>query len=114
MLVVDGGIKTEILGDPRALVVGAGDANDAAAVNFSNLPDDAACCASGGGDDERLAFLGRSDLHAEESSEAIGAEHSEKNGVRDEGNLRNLLEETLGGSIDDDVFLQARQTRDAV
>src|SRR4029077_480598 len=33
ILVIDGGVETEILGDPGAFVVGAGDANDAAAVN---------------------------------------------------------------------------------
>src|SRR6266446_635447 len=63
MLVVNGGVETEILGDPGALVVGAGDAHDAAAVNLSNLPSDASGGASGGGNHQRLAFLGRGDFH---------------------------------------------------
>ena len=58
MLVVDGGVEAEILGDPCAFVVAAGDANDAAAVNFSNLPHDTAGSTAGGGDDERVTFFG--------------------------------------------------------
>src|SRR5260370_7824074 len=37
MLVVDGGVKAEILGNPGAFFVRAGDAHDAAAVNLSDL-----------------------------------------------------------------------------
>src|SRR6266481_8972008 len=114
MLVVDGGVKAEILGDPGALVVGAGDANDPAAANFSNLPGDAASGARRGRDDERFAFLGRGDFHSEKSSEAGDAEHAEEDGVRNEGNLRQLLEEALRGRVDDNVFLKASEARDAI
>src|SRR6267378_4678282 len=81
MLVVNGGVKTEVLGDPGAFVIGAGDTDDAAAVNLSNLPGDAASGASGGGDDERFAFLGRGDFHAEKSSEPVEAENSEEDRI---------------------------------
>src|SRR6266699_4648926 len=114
MLVVDGGVEAEILGDPGAFVVAAGDADDAAAVNFSNLSNDAAGSASGSGDDERFALLRRSDFHAEKRGESIEAEHPEENGVRNEGNLWDFLEEVLRRCIDDDVLLEASEARDAV
>src|SRR6202521_3068049 len=114
MLVVDGGVETEILGDPCAFVVAAGDANDAAAVNPSNLPDDAAGGASGGGDDERVTFFRLGDLHPEKRSESVDAEHAEEYGVRDERDLRHFVEGALGGFIEDDVLLKARETCDAV
>src|SRR5580692_8307280 len=107
MLVVDGGVETEILGDPGAFVIGAGNANDAAAVNLCDLPRDAAGSAGGRGDHERFALLRRRDFHSEKSSEAVHAEDTEEDSVRNEWNLRNFLEELLGGGIDDNVFLKA-------
>src|SRR5260370_39732629 len=111
MLVVDGGVEAEILGDPCAFVVAAGDADDAAAVNLSNLSDDAAGSASGGGDDERFALLRRSDFHAEKRGESVEAEHPEEKGVRNEGNLWDFLEDVLRKCIDDDVLLEASHCR---
>ncbi len=114
MLVVDGGVETEILGDPGAFVVGAGDTDDAATVDLSNLPSDASGGASGRGDDEGFALLRRRDFHAEKSSEAVESKNPEENGVRDEGNLRQLLEEALRRRVDDNVLLKASEARDAV
>src|SRR5260370_32604635 len=114
MLVVDGRIETEILGNPGAFVVGAGDTDDAAAMNLSNLPSDASGGASGGGDDEGFALFRRRNLHAEKSSETVETEHTKEDGVRDEGNLRQLLEEALRGFVDDNAVLQAREASDAV
>jgi hypothetical protein len=68
MLVVDSGVEAEILDDPSAFFVGASDANDAAAVNLSNLTDDAAGSASGGGNDERFTFFWLGDFHPEKRS----------------------------------------------
>src|SRR6266566_2503145 len=68
MLVVDGGVETELLGDPCAFVVATGDANDAATVKLSNLSDDDAGGANGGGDDKRLTFFWRCDFHSEKGS----------------------------------------------
>src|SRR5258708_39083566 len=78
MLVVDGGVETEILGNPSAFVVGAGYADDSAAMNLSNLSDDAAGGAGRGGDDERLAFFRLGDFHAEKSGEAVQAKNAEE------------------------------------
>src|SRR5580692_1883109 len=107
MLVVDGGVETEIFGDPGAFVIGAGNANDAAAVNLSDLPRDAASGASGCGDNQGFALFRRCDFHVKKSSEAVQAEDAEEDRVRNEWNLRNFLEELLGGGIDDNVFLKA-------
>jgi len=114
MFVVDGGVETEILGDPRAFVVSARNANDAAAVNLSNLPGDASGGPGRGGDDKRFAFFGRCDFHAEKSSKAVEAEHAEENRVRNKRNLRDFLEELLRGHVDDDIVLQTSKARDAV
>ena len=51
MLVVDGGVEAEIFGDPGTLLVAAGDAHNAAAVNLSDLSSDASRSSSGGADD---------------------------------------------------------------
>src|SRR5204862_4289437 len=109
MLVVDGGIEAEILGDPCAFVVAAGDAHDAAAVNLSNLPDDAAGGASGGGHDERVAFFRLGNLPPEKRGESVDAEDAEEYGVRDERNLGDFLEGALGGFIEDDILLKASE-----
>jgi len=110
MLVVDGGIETEILGDPGAFLARTGDTNDAAAVNLADLPGDAAGGASGGGDNERFAFLGLGNFHAEKSSEAVDAEHAKEDRVRNERNLREFLEKLLRGRVNDDVVLQSRKS----
>src|SRR5439155_20900554 len=81
VLVVDGSVETEFLGDPGAFFIGAGDADDAAAVNLANLPGDPAGGSGSGGNDQRFAFLCRGDFHSEKCSEPVGAEHAEKNGV---------------------------------
>src|SRR6266436_6693205 len=114
VLVVDSGVKAEIFRDPSAFVVGAGNTHDTAAMNLSNLSGDAAGRAGGGGNDERLALLGRSDFHAEKRGKSVEAEHAEEDGVRNERNLRQLLEEALRGRVDDNVVLKAGEARDAV
>src|SRR3979490_2683674 len=70
--------------------------------------------AGGGGDDKGFALLRRRDFHAEKSSEAVETEHTQEDGVRNEGNLGRLLEEALRGRVDDNVFLKAGEPRDAV
>src|SRR5438309_8159270 len=95
MLVVDGGIETKILGDPGALVIRAGNPNDAAAVNFSNLPGDAAGSASGGGDDKGFALLRRRDFHTEQSGEAVHAEQADADGGGIDRNLRVCVDELM-------------------
>src|SRR5258708_29888994 len=114
MLVVDSSVEAEILGDPGAFVIRAGNANDAAAVNLSNLSGDAASGAGGGGDDERFAFLGRGYLHSEKSSEPVKTEHAKEDGIRNERNLGQLLEEALRGRIDDNVLLKTGEARYAI
>src|SRR6266550_4959587 len=105
---------------PRSLaihahfVVAAGDAHDAAAVNLSNLPDDAAGGASGGGHVERVAFFRLGNLHPEKRGESVDAEDAEEYGVRDERNLGDFLEGALGGFIEDDILLKASEPGYAV
>ena len=83
-------------------------------MNLSNLPDDAAGSASGGGDDERVAFFRLGNFHTEKRGKAVDAENAKERGVRNEGNLGQLLEEALRGRVDDNVFLKAGEPRDAV
>jgi len=54
---VDGDVEAEIVLIHLRFFIGAGDADDAAAVDFSSLADDAAGGSSGGGDDEGFAGL---------------------------------------------------------
>src|SRR5260370_36517048 len=114
MLVVDGGVKAKVFGNPGAFFIRASDADHAAAVNLADLSGDAARGACRCGNYQRFALLWRSDLHAEKSSESVGAKCPEKNGVRNKRNLRQFLEETFRGFIDDDVVLQSRKACDAV
>lgn len=58
MLVVDGGVEAEIVLNPFAFFIGAGDANDAAAVNFAELSGDTAGGAGGSGNDKGFAGEG--------------------------------------------------------
>src|ERR1700687_5983009 len=81
LLVVDGRVKTEILGEPATLFVVAGDTDDAAALNLPDLTGDAARGAGGGGDHQRLAFVGLRDFHSEKSGEAVDAQNAEENRV---------------------------------
>src|SRR5690349_23535636 len=114
MLVVDGGVEAELLGDPGTFFVGAGNAHNAAAVDLSDLSSDASRSSSGRGHDERFAFLGCGDFHAKKSSEPVGAKCPEENGVRNKRNLREFLEEMFRGFVDDNVVLEAREARYAV
>ena len=68
VFVVDGSIEAEILFNPFAFFIGAGNANDAAAVNFADLSDDAAGGAGGGGNDEGFAGLRFADIEQTEIS----------------------------------------------
>src|SRR5437667_10855927 len=90
LFVVDGGVEAEILRNPGAFLVGAGNADNATAVNLADLADDAPGGARGSGDDKGLAFLGLSDFHAEKRGQAVHAEYAEEGGSRHEGNLGDL------------------------
>src|SRR5258708_19966342 len=57
LLVVDGGVETEIPGDPGAFFIGAGDANYPATVKLSNLSGDAAGSAAGRRYHDPVPFL---------------------------------------------------------
>ena len=96
MLVVDGGVEAEIVFNPFTFFIGAGDADDAAAVNFAELADDAAGGSGGGGNDERFAGLGLADFEeAEVGGEAVDAEECEEIGVGEKGNGGEFLKGAL-------------------
>ena len=92
LFVVDGRIKAEVFRDPIAFFVAAGDAHDAAAVNLSDLSDDATGCACGRGNDERFTFLRLRDFHAEKRRQSVDSQHAKKNGIGNKRNFRNSLE----------------------
>src|ERR1044072_6501362 len=62
VLVVDRGIEAEFGSQPLALVLAAGDADDVAALDLRDLPDDRADTAGGCRYDNRLAFLPFADM----------------------------------------------------
>ena len=98
MLVVEGGVESKVFGDPGALVIAAGDADDATTVNLADLSNDAAGSASGGGDNERFTILRRSDFHAEECGESVDAENSRKTVSETKGILGTFWKVRLDSS----------------
>ena len=114
-LVIDGGIKAEIVLNPLTFFIGTGNADDAAAVNFADLTGNASSGAGRRGDDESFAGLGFADFEkAEIGSEAIDAESAEEIGVGEEGNGRKLLEGAFFLAGDEDIFLKASEAHDLV
>lgn len=69
VLVVDGDIEAEVLGEPRALLRTAGDADDLASVELCDLTDQAADRARGTGYDDGVTVFQLSDV---EQSEICG------------------------------------------
>src|SRR5208337_4275756 len=115
VFVVDGGVKAELVLDPLAFVVAAGDPNDAAAVNFADLAYDAAGGASGRGDDQGFAGLRLADFEkAEIGGEAVDAEKAEKIGVGEEGNGRKFLEGAGFLAGNENVVLKASEAGNLV
>ena len=75
-LVVDGGIKAEVFGEPGALPVRAGDPHHSAADDFADLTDDGPHCSGSARDDKRLSSLRFADV---EKTEIGGqTDHSEE------------------------------------
>src|SRR5439155_13896934 len=66
VLVIDRGIEAEFRSQPVALVLAAGDADDAAALYFSDLADDRPNRAGGGRDHDGLAGLRLADIEQSE------------------------------------------------
>ncbi len=115
MLVVNGGVKAEIVFNPLTFFIGAGDADDVAAVNFAELSNDAARGPGGGGDDEGFAGFGLSNFEeAEVGGEAIDAEEIQEIDVGEKGNGGEFLERALLRAGDEDVFLKAGEAGDLV
>src|SRR5258708_38593995 len=107
MLVVDGGVEAEIVFNPFTFFIGAGDTDDAAAVDFSELADDAAGGSSGGGDDEGFAGLRLADFEeAEIGGEGVGAEKVQEIGVGEERGGGEVLEGNLPPAGKGPVFLE--------
>lgn len=78
VLVVDGDVEAEVVSQPLALVVGAGNANDAGAANLGQLTGNAARSAGRTRDDDGLAGLGLTNMeHAKVGRQAGGAEDRE-------------------------------------
>ena len=65
-LVVDGGVEAELVGEPGALLVAAGDADGAAALDLGDLADHGADRAGRRRDDHRLAGLRLADVEQAE------------------------------------------------
>ena len=108
VFVVDGGIEAEIVHDPSAFFIASGDTNNAAAVNFANLPGDASGGAGGSGYDQGFARLRFADFKkAEISGKAVDAEKTQEIGIGKEGDGRKLLEGTGFLGVDEDVVLEA-------
>src|SRR5580704_8295536 len=115
MLVVDGGVEAEFVGEPGTFFISSGDAYDSTAVNLADLPGDASRCASGSGDHQRLAFLRLGDFgHAEIGGQAGHAEDAEKERVGDERDRRDFLEGKFRLPFDNYVFLKTRKANDFV
>src|SRR5882762_3719468 len=115
MLVVDGDVEAEIVFNPFTFFIGAGDTDDAAAVDFSELADDAAGGSSGGGDDEGFAGLRLADFEeAEIGGEAVDAEKVQEIGVGEERDAGKFLKGTLPLAGKETVFLEAGEAGDFV
>ena len=89
VLVIDRGVEAEFGGQPVALVLAAGDADDVASLDLGDLADDRADRAGGGRDHDGLAFLGLADIEqAEIGGEAGDAVDAEQ--MRHRLHLRHL------------------------
>ena len=91
---VDGGVEAELAGEHGALLVAPGNADDPAARELRQLPDDMADRSAGGRDDHRLPGLWAADVEqAEVGGEAVGPEGAEVQGrvtvSRDTGEARS-------------------------
>ena len=83
LLVVDRGVEAQLLGEPPALVVAAGDAHDPHPLDLPDLPHERPHGARRGGHDERLPFLRLADLQEPDPrGEADVAEQAEVSGER--------------------------------
>ena len=109
--VVDGRVEAELLGEDRALLGPAGDADDAGAVALGELPGDRADRAGGGRDDDGLTLLGLADfLHPDPGREPGHAERAEVEAGGDPLDLRHPLQRRgVGG---DEVLGPAGQPLD--
>src|SRR5258707_12226571 len=115
MLVVDGDVEAEIVFNPFTFFIGAGDTDDAAAVDFSELADDAAGGSSGGGDAEGFTGLRLGDFEeAEIGGEAVDAEKVQEIGVGEERDAGKFLKGTLPLAGKETVFLEAGEAGDFV
>ena len=115
MFVVDGGVESEIVLNPLTFFIRAGDADDAAALYFANLADNASGGAGGGGNDESLTGLRLADFEkAEVGGEAVDAESAEEIRIGEEWYGRKFLEGAgiLGG--DECEFLEAGEAHNLV
>src|SRR5882672_4956067 len=111
MLVVDGGVKAEIVLNPFALFIGAGDSDHTAAVNLAELADNAAGGASSGGNNEGLAGLWFAYFEqAEVGGQAVDTEKVQEIGVGEEWDAGKFLECSLLVAGEHAVFLQTGET----
>ncbi len=62
MPIIDSGIEAQIIHNPTALFVGAGNSYHATTFNLANLANDAAGRSRSCGNDERFAGLGLADI----------------------------------------------------
>src|SRR6266404_3809725 len=115
MLVVDGGVEAEIVFNPLTFFISASDADYAAAVDFSEVADDAAGGASRGGGDEGFRGLGLADFkEAEIGGEAVDAEKVQEIGVGEERDAGKFLKGTLPLAGKETVFLEPGEAGDFV
>ena len=106
--VVDDGVEAEAVGEDRALLRAARDADHAGAVELRKLSRDRADGAGGSGDDDRLALLRLADFpHPDPGREPGHPEHAEVEAGRDALDLGDLLERRRVGG--DEVLGPADQ-----
>ena len=110
-LVVDGGVEVELLGEPGALGVAAGDAHHPTADDLSDLADDGSHRSGGAGDDQCLAGLRFA--HVEEPEVGGQTDHAKEPEVGGQGQ-RPRLDHPQPGAIRDAVVLPADRARDDV
>jgi hypothetical protein len=104
--IVDRGIEAELLRQPAALLLAAGDTDDAAALDLRDLRRERPGRAGGTGDDDGVSRLRRADLEeAEVRGEPRHAEERERHRVIDAG--RNLHRRQKTGSVRGGVVLPA-------
>jgi len=115
VFVVDRDVKGEIIFYPSAFVIRPGNADNATAVDFPQLANDATGGAGGARNNEGLARLRLGDFEeAEIGGETVEAKGTEEVGVRKERDGRELLKSTGIAGSDHDVFLKASQPHELV